>query len=205
MSLKKRIAIFISGRGSNMRSLIEACAKPSFPASVELIISNNPDASGLDIARKAGIATQVIDDYDFGNNRQAHERQINAALQTYHISTICLAGYMKILTPFLINQWSNKILNIHPSLLPAFPGLHTHKKALQKGVKIHGCTVHLVNEKMDDGPILGQAAVPVLSNDTEEILAQRVLAQEHILYPKALKHFLLGFDPDPSIDALING
>lgn len=205
MSLKKRIAIFISGRGSNMHSLIDACKKPSFPASVELIISNNPDAGGLDFARKSGIPTQVIDDRDFGKDRQAHERQINAALQYHHISTICLAGYMKLLTPFLINQWKGNILNIHPSLLPAFPGLDTHKKALQKGVKLHGCTVHIVTEKMDDGPILGQAAVPVFANDTEEKLAQRVLEQEHILYPTVLKNFLQGYGPDASAEAILNG
>lgn len=187
-----------------MRSLIAACAKPSFPASVELIISNNPDADGLDLARKSGVATQVIDDRDFGTNRQAHERQINATLQTFHISTLCLAGYMRLLTPFLINEWQNRILNIHPSLLPAFPGLNTHKKALRKGVKIHGCTVHLVTEKMDDGPILGQAAVPVVPDDTEQTLAQRVLEQEHILYPRALKNFLLEFEAEPSADSLIN-
>lgn len=205
MSIKKRIAIFISGRGSNMRSLIDACAKPSYPASIKLIISNNPDASGLEIARKSGITTLVIDDYDFGDNRQAHERQINAVLQAHAISFICLAGYMRLITPFLINEWKGKILNVHPSLLPAFPGLNTHKKALKKGVKIHGCTIHIVTEKMDDGPILGQAAVPILANDTEQSLAKRVLEQEHILYPRVLKNFLLGFESDSSSDFLING
>ena len=205
MSKKKRIAIMISGRGSNMRSLIDACAKPSFPASIELIISNNPDAEGLEIARKSGISTQVIDDYDFGNNRQAHERQINAALQAHHVTTVCLAGYMRLLSSFLINEWKGKILNIHPSLLPAFPGLDTHKKALKKGVKIHGCTIHIVTEKMDDGPILGQAAIPVLPDDTENTLAKRVLDQEHLLYPRVLKNFLLGFEADSTSDTLING
>lgn len=205
MSFKARIAIFISGRGSNMDALIAACKKPSFPASIELVISNNPDAAGLDTARDAGIPTQVIDHHKFGKDRQAHERQIDAALQAHNISIICLAGYMRILTPFLINNWEGKILNIHPSILPLFPGLHTHAKAIEAGMKVHGCTVHIVTEDMDEGPILGQAVVPVLPNDTEYTLAQRLLKQEHLLYPQVLKNFLRKEEPEPSVNALING
>lgn len=205
MSFKERIAILISGRGSNMDALIAACAKPSFPASIELVISNNPDAAGLDTARNAGIATQVIDHHNFGKDRQAHERQIDAALQSHRISTICLAGYMRLLTPFLINNWEGKILNIHPSILPLFPGLDTHARAIKAGMKVHGCTVHIVTEDMDQGPILGQAIVPILPNDTEHKLAQRLLKQEHLLYPQVLKHFLRKDEPEHSIEALING
>ncbi|CAI3923249.1 Folate-dependent phosphoribosylglycinamide formyltransferase PurN (PurN) (PDB:1C2T) (PUBMED:25013077) [Commensalibacter communis] len=205
MSFKERIAILISGRGSNMDALIAACAKPSFPASVELVISNNHDAAGLDTARDAGIPTQVIDHHQFGKDRQAHERQIDAALQAHNISTICLAGYMRILTPFLINNWEGKILNIHPSILPLFPGLDTHAKAIKAGMKVHGCTVHIVTEDMDQGPILGQAVVPVLPNDTEHSLAKRLLKQEHLLYPQVLKNFLRKEEPDINVDALING
>lgn len=205
MSLKQRVAIFISGRGSNMHSLITASKKPSFPASIELVISNNPDATGLDTARDSGIATQVVDDRMFGKDRQGHERQINAALQAHQISTICLAGYMRLLSPFLITNWKGKILNIHPSLLPLFPGLNTHEKAIQAGVKLHGCTVHIVTEEMDRGLILGQAAVPVLPNDTSETLANRVLQQEHLLYPKVLQNFLRGDEAEPTGDSLING
>ncbi|CAK7193241.1 Phosphoribosylglycinamide formyltransferase [Commensalibacter sp. Nvir] len=205
MSLKERIAILISGRGSNMEALIKASQKPSFPASVELVISNNPDALGLDRAREYGIATQVIDHHDFGKDRQAHERQIDAVLQAYAISTICLAGYMRILTSFLINHWPNQILNIHPSILPLFPGLDTHAKALDAGMKVHGCTVHIVNEIMDQGPILGQAVIPILPNDTSLTLAKRLLEQEHVLYPRVLKRFLRGDEIETTADALING
>ncbi|MDI2113558.1 phosphoribosylglycinamide formyltransferase [Commensalibacter nepenthis] len=205
MSFKERIAILISSRGSNMDALIAACAKPSFPASVELVISNNHDAAGLDKARNAGIRTLVIDHHQFGKDRQAHERQIDAALQAHNISTICLAGYMRILTPFLINNWEGKILNIHPSILPLFPGLDTHAKAIKAGMKVHGCTVHIVTEDMDQGPILGQAVVPILPNDTEHSLAKRLLKQEHLLYPQVLKNFLRKEEPDVNIDALING
>lgn len=205
MSFKERIAVFISGRGSNMEALIKACQKPSFPASVELVISNNPDALGLDSARELGVTTHVIDHHDFGKDRQAHERQIDAVLQAYSISTICLAGYMRILTPFLINHWPNRILNIHPSILPLFPGLNTHTKALDAGMKVHGCTVHVVNEIMDQGPILGQAVIPILPTDTPDTLAQRLLQQEHLLYPKVLKRFLRGDETEATAEALVNG
>ncbi|CAI3924413.1 phosphoribosylglycinamide formyltransferase [Commensalibacter papalotli (ex Botero et al. 2024)] len=205
MTFKERIAILISGRGSNMDALIEACKKPSFPASIKLVISNNPDAAGLDAAREAGIPTQVIDHHGFGKDRQAHERQIDAALQAHNISVVCLAGYMRILTPFLINNWEGKILNIHPSILPLFPGLDTHAKAIKAGMKVHGCTVHIVTEVMDEGPILGQAIVPILPDDTEHSLAKRLLKQEHLLYPQVLKNFIHKEEPEASVDALING
>ncbi|ABI62936.1 phosphoribosylglycinamide formyltransferase [Granulibacter bethesdensis] len=185
-----RIAIFISGRGSNMRSLVSAARAPGFPGQVVLVLSNDPAAAGLDFARKAGIEALCVDHRPFGKDRQAHEQAIDEALHARGIELICLAGYMRLLTPCLVDRWQGKMLNIHPSLLPAFPGLHTHRRALETGVKLHGCTVHLVTQIMDEGPILAQAAVPVLPDDTEDALADRVLAQEHVLYPMALRNWL---------------
>ncbi|HEX2943518.1 MAG TPA: phosphoribosylglycinamide formyltransferase [Rhodopila sp.] len=184
--MKRRTAILISGRGSNMSALIAAGRQPAFPAEIVLVLSNNPDAPGLVTARNAGIAAQAIDHRPFGRDRSAHEAAIDAALRAADTEIVCLAGYMRLLTPFLVGAWQGRMLNIHPSLLPAFPGLHTHARALEAGVKLHGCTVHLVTQEMDAGPILAQAAVPVLPGDTEESLASRVLRQEHAIYPAAL-------------------
>jgi len=184
--MKRRVGILISGRGSNMTALLEAARAADYPAEIVLVISNRADAAGLARAAEAGIATRVIAHRDFGRDRAAHEAAIDAALREAGVELVCLAGYMRLLTPFLVRAWAGRMLNIHPSLLPAFPGLDTHARALAAGVKLHGCTVHLVTEGMDEGPILAQAAVPVLSDDTEEALAARVLAQEHILYPLAL-------------------
>ncbi|MFT8423416.1 MAG: phosphoribosylglycinamide formyltransferase [Gluconacetobacter sp.] len=185
-----QLAILISGRGSNMRALIDACAAPDFPARIVMVLSNRPDAPGLDVARAAGLRAEAIDHRPFGKDRAAHERAVDALLREAGVQLVCLAGYMRLLTPFLTEAWAGRMLNIHPSLLPAFPGLHTHERALQAGVKLHGCTVHLVTEVMDDGPILGQAAVPVHPGDTPDALAARVLKQEHRLYPAALLNLL---------------
>nr|WP_275943893.1 phosphoribosylglycinamide formyltransferase [Gluconacetobacter takamatsuzukensis] len=185
----------ISGRGSNMRALIDACAAPDFPARIVMVLSNRPDAPGLDVARAAGLRAEAIDHRPFGKDRAAHERAVDATLRAAGVKLVCLAGYMRLLTPFLTEAWAGRMLNIHPSLLPAFPGLHTHERALEAGVKLHGCTVHLVTEVMDDGPILGQAAVPVHAGDTPDHLAARVLEQEHRLYPAALRRLLR---PEPS-------
>ncbi|WP_317135306.1 phosphoribosylglycinamide formyltransferase [Nguyenibacter vanlangensis] len=182
--------MLISGRGSNMRALIDACAMPDFPARIALVLSNRPDAPGLEVARSAGLRTEVVDHRPFRGDRVAHERAIDAALRDAGAELVCLAGYMRLLTPFLTGAWAGRMLNIHPSLLPAFPGLHTHERALAAGVKLHGCTVHLVTEVMDEGPILGQAAVPVHAGDTPGQLAARVLEQEHVLYPAALRRHL---------------
>ncbi|WP_342628926.1 phosphoribosylglycinamide formyltransferase [Nguyenibacter vanlangensis] len=187
---RRPIAILISGRGSNMRALIDACAMPDFPARIALVLSNRPDAPGLEVARSAGLRTEVVDHRPFRGDRAAHERAIDAALRDAGAELVCLAGYMRLLTPFLTGAWAGRMLNIHPSLLPAFPGLHTHERALAAGVKLHGCTVHLVTEAMDEGPILGQAAVPVHAGDTPGQLAARVLEQEHVLYPAALRRHL---------------
>ncbi|GBQ67263.1 phosphoribosyl glycinamide formyltransferase [Ameyamaea chiangmaiensis NBRC 103196] len=190
---KRRIAILISGRGSNMSALIDACRDPGFPADIALVLSNRPDAAGLDAARQAGLAIAAIDHTPFGRDREAHERAIDATLRDAGVELVCLAGYMRLLTPFLTGAWAGRMLNIHPSLLPAFPGLHTHERALGAGARLHGCTVHLVTEGMDEGPIVAQAAVPVLPGDTPETLAARVLVQEHRLYPAALRRMV---DPD---------
>ena len=183
---KPRVAVLISGRGSNMASLVQAAREPGYPARIALVLSNNPDAAGLDVARAAGIEAQAVDHRGYGGDRPAHEAAIDAVLRQSGIEIVCLAGYMRLLTPFMVNAWQGQMLNIHPSLLPAFPGLHTHARALAAGAKLHGCTVHCVTEQMDCGPILAQAAVPVLDGDTQDTLAARVLRQEHVLYPAAL-------------------
>jgi phosphoribosylglycinamide formyltransferase-1 len=188
------VGILISGRGSNMEALLRAAAEAEYPARVAVVISNRPDAPGLQIARARGVVATCVDHRPFGRNREAHERAVDAALRTHGVEIVCLAGYMRLLTPFLVTAWQGRMLNIHPSLLPAFPGLHTHARALQAGVLRHGCTVHLVTEEMDEGPILAQAEVPVLPGDDEERLAARVLAHEHILYPQALRRLIAEID-----------
>ncbi len=179
-------AVLISGRGSNMRALLAAAARPDYPARIVLVLANVAGAPGLAVAEAAGIATRTIPHRDFGRDREAHECAVDAALREAGVRLVCLAGYMRLLTPFLVRAWAGRMLNIHPSLLPAFPGLDTHRRALEAGVKLHGCTVHRVTEGMDEGPILAQAAVPVLPGDSEAALAARVLAAEHRLYPAAL-------------------
>jgi len=198
-----RTAILISGRGSNMAALLDAAAAPGYPAEVALVLSNRPDAAGLDHARAYGIEAICVDHRSHGRDRTAHEAAIHAELQARGIGLVCLAGYMRLLTPFLVDAWAGRMLNIHPSLLPAFPGLDTHARALAAGCKLHGCTVHLVTEVMDEGPILAQAAVPVLPGDDADALAARVLRQEHMLYPLALRLMAAGLpgwsDPDASL------
>jgi phosphoribosylglycinamide formyltransferase-1 len=192
MSGRERVAILISGRGSNMTALIAAARDPAYPAEIALVIANEPDAPGLATAEAAGIATLAIDHRPFGRDRAAHERAIDAALTEARIGCVCLAGYMRLLTPVLTTRWAGRMLNIHPSLLPDYPGLHTHERVLQAGETRHGCTVHLVTEVMDEGPVLAQAEVPVLPGDTPETLAARVLAQEHVLYPAVLARHVRG-------------
>ncbi len=203
---RTRVAVLASGRGSNMAALLDAATDPAFPAAIALVLSNRPEAAALDRARTAGIAALAIDHRPFGPDREAHERAIDAAFGEHGIELVCLAGYMRLLTPWLVGRWSGRMLNIHPSLLPAFPGLHTHERALAAGCRLHGCTVHLVTAVMDEGPILAQAAVPVLPGDTPDALAERVLAQEHRLYPAALAAVARGGPvPLPDADAsLVN-
>jgi phosphoribosylglycinamide formyltransferase-1 len=188
--MKRRVGVLISGRGSNMQVLLRAASDPLYPAEIVAVISNRPEAPGLGFARAAGVPALAIDHRPFRGDRQAHERAIDDALRVHGAELVCLAGYMRLLTPWLVAQWWGRMLNIHPSLLPAFPGLDTHARALAAGATRHGCTVHLVTETMDEGPVLGQADVPVLPNDTEAALAARVLAQEHLLYPWVLRSFI---------------
>ncbi len=203
--MTKRVGVLISGRGSNFSALAEAARGADFPAAMAVVIANDPSASGLTRAREAGIPAVCIDHRPYGRNREAHERAMQDVLLSHGVELLCLAGYMRLLTPYLVGAWQGRMLNIHPSLLPSFPGLHTHARALAAGAKIHGCTVHLVTDIMDEGPILGQAAVPVLRGDTAETLAARVLAQEHLLYPAVLKSFLAGGTIEPPAgERLIN-
>ncbi len=181
-----KVGVLISGRGSNMQALCEAAKDPAYPAEIALVVSNRPDAAGLEIARSYGAATLAIDHRDFGKDRESHEVLIDSALREHGVEWVALAGYMRVLSPHLVGAWSGRMLNIHPSLLPLFPGLDTHRRALEAGVKVHGCTVHLVSEGVDEGPIVGQAAVPVLEGDDEETLGARVLKAEHRLYPACL-------------------
>ena len=196
----------ISGRGSNMAALIDAARDPAYPAEIVLVVSNRPEAPGLTLAREAGVPAAAIDHRHYGRDRGAHEAAIDAVLHEAGTDVLCLAGYMRLLTPRLVEPWQGRMLNIHPSLLPAFPGLDTHARALMAGVKLHGCTVHLVTQAMDQGPILAQAAVPVLPGDDAATLARRVLAQEHRIYPLALKCFAAGSagEPAPAEAALAN-
>ncbi len=186
---RRRVGVLASGRGSNMAALLAAASAPGFPADIVLVLSNQPDAPALPHARAQGVAAVAVDHRPFRGNREAHERAVEAVLQAHGVELVCLAGYMRLLTPWLVERWAGRMLNIHPSLLPAFPGLHTHERALQAGCRLHGCTVHLVAAEMDAGPILAQAAVPVLPADDAATLAARVLAQEHRLYPAALAAF----------------
>ena len=184
---RKRVGILISGRGSNMDALIEAAKDKSYPAAIALVLSNRPDAAGLDIAHAAGIATEVIDHTVFGKDRAVFDGTMQVILEEHGIDIVCLAGFMRLLTPAFVAQWPERMLNIHPSLLPAFKGLDTHKRALEAGVKMHGATVHFVSAELDSGPVIMQSAVAVQAGDTEETLAARVLKVEHRIYPAALK------------------
>jgi phosphoribosylglycinamide formyltransferase-1 len=183
---RQRTAVLISGRGSNLKALIEAGARPGASAEVALVISNRADAGGLAHARAAGIATAVIPHRDHAT-QTAFEDAIDLALKEHAISVVCLAGFMRVLSPWFVDRWRDRLLNIHPSLLPAFRGLDTHRRVLEAGVRFSGCTVHFVRAEVDDGPILVQAAVPVRPDDSEDTLAARVLDAEHRCYPMALE------------------
>jgi len=183
---RKRVAVLISGRGSNMAALIEAAKDQSFPAEIALVLSNRPEAGGLATAKAAGIATAVVDHAKYGKDRAAFERAMQAQLVEHRIDIVCLAGFMRLLTADFVNQWLERLINVHPALLPAFKGLDTHQRALDAKAAIHGATVHFVVPEMDAGPIIVQGAVAVRNDDTEQTLAQRVLAVEHRIYPQAL-------------------
>jgi phosphoribosylglycinamide formyltransferase-1 len=183
---RKRVAVFISGSGSNMLALAKVCADPAFPAEIVCVISDKPSATGLEKASAFGIPTLAFERKAYASKAE-HEAAILAALADIQPDIICLAGYMRLISGDFIAPYQGRIINIHPSLLPLFPGLHTHERAIASGTRITGCTVHFVTEGMDEGPVIGQAAVPVLSTDTADTLAARVLTVEHRLYPLALK------------------
>lgn len=185
---RKRVGVLFSGRGSNMRALVEAARDPAYPCDIAFVLSNRPDAAGINFAQQANIPCKVIDHKGF-STREEFDFAVNAVLQGQALDIICCAGFMRIMTPVLIAPWAGRMLNIHPSLLPAYKGLHTHQRALDDGATEHGCTVHVVTSELDDGPIIAQTKVPVLASDTAEILQQRVLQVEHALYVKALATF----------------
>ncbi|WP_265020627.1 phosphoribosylglycinamide formyltransferase [Cognatishimia activa] len=190
--MKKRIAIFISGGGSNMVRLVEDMLTGDHAAEPVLVLANDADAGGLKKAAELGVPTASVDHRPFKGDREAFQAALNEQLDAANPDILCLAGFMRVLTESFVAPWEGRMLNIHPSLLPKYKGLHTHARALEAGDKEHGCTVHLVTPKLDDGPILGQAKVPVLEDDTPESLAARVLVQEHKLYPAVLRRFAAG-------------
>ncbi len=184
--MKKRVAILISGRGSNMRALIEAASAPDYPAQIVLVLSNVADAGGLAFAKERGIATEVAEHKNYAS-REAFDRAMDEKLAAAKAELVALAGFMRLLSTDFVEQWRGRMINIHPSLLPAYKGLHTHRRAIEAGEAFAGCTVHFVTPELDDGPAILQAKVPVLPGDTEETLAARVLAEEHRIYPEALR------------------
>jgi phosphoribosylglycinamide formyltransferase-1 len=184
---RKRVAILISGRGSNMVALIEAAKAADYPAKIALVLSNKTDAGGLARAQENGIAIEVVEHKPFGKDREAFDRVVQAKLEAHRIELVCLAGFLRILSPWFVAQWTGRMINIHPSLLPAFKGLHTHERALAEGATRHGATVHFVAPELDAGPIILQDSVPVLPGDTPDLLAARVLEVEHRIYPQALR------------------
>jgi len=183
---KLKLGVLISGRGSNLQALIDACAAPDFPAEIVLVLSNKPAVGGLERAEKAGIATDVISHKAFPD-RLSFDAAMTARLRQAGVELVCLAGFMRLVTADFVESWRDRLINIHPSLLPAFKGLHTHERVLESGVRFTGCTVHFVRAEMDDGPIIIQAAVPVLPDDSADGLADRVLAAEHQIYPAAIR------------------
>ena len=187
--MTKRVAILISGGGSNMVSLVKAMEDDAFGAKPVLVLANSADAGGLEKAKAMGIATEVVDHRPYVGDRAAFEAELHDTISKYRPDIICLAGFMRVLTSGFIDRWEGKMLNIHPSLLPKYTGLHTHQRAIDAGDTTAGCSVHVVTAVLDDGPLLAQAEVPVLTDDTAETLAARVLIEEHKLYPAALKVF----------------
>jgi phosphoribosylglycinamide formyltransferase 1 len=189
--MTKSIVILISGRGSNMEAIVEACSRESWDARVAAVISNRADAAGLGFAAAHGIATAVVDHRAFAS-REAFDAALAQAVDAHAPDLLLLAGFMRILTPGFVQGYEGRLMNIHPSLLPLFPGLHTHRRAIEAGCKVAGATVHFVTADLDHGPIVAQAAVPVLADDSEDTLAARVLAREHVLYPLAVRWFVQG-------------
>ncbi len=188
----KRVVILISGRGSNMAQIIRVCRQDAWPARIEAVISNRPDAAGLALAQAEGITTAVVDHTHYGRDRAAFDAELARTIDRYTPDLVVLAGFMRVLTDALVDRYAGRMLNIHPSLLPSFPGIKTHQQALDAGVKLHGSTVHFVTPTLDHGPIVIQAGVPVHADDDPTVLAARVLRVEHVIYPRAIKWFLDG-------------
>jgi phosphoribosylglycinamide formyltransferase-1 len=191
MAAMKNIVILISGRGSNMEAVVRAAQAEQWPARIAAVISNKADAKGLEFAAKHGIATAVVSHKDFPS-REAFDTALQETIDTFQPDLVVLAGFMRILTPGFVEHYAGRMLNIHPSLLPLFPGLHTHEQAIASGLATHGATVHFVTADLDHGPMVDQATVPILAGDTPEVLAARVLEQEHVLYPRAIRWFIEG-------------
>lgn len=188
----KRIVILISGRGSNMEAIVQRCAAEAWPARIAAVVSNRPDASGLAFAAAHGVATAVVDHRGFAGDREAFDAALAAEIDRHEPDLVVLAGFMRILGDAFVRRYAGRMLNVHPSLLPAFPGLHTHRRAIEAGCKAAGATVHFVTPELDHGPIVMQAVVPVLPGDDESALADRVLAAEHVIYPQAVRWFVEG-------------
>lgn len=202
---RRRVAALISGRGSNMAALLAAAENPDYPAAIALVLANRADAAGLAHAASRGVPTAVVESRAFRGDRPGFEAAMEAVLARHGIEVIALAGFMRVLTEAFVARWDGRMINVHPSLLPSFPGLDTHARAMAAGVRLHGCTVHLVTAGVDEGPILAQAAVPVLPDDTEASLAARVLAEEHRLYPAALGWLAAGLVRVEHGRALVSG
>lgn len=183
---RKRLGILISGRGSNMEALLKAAVDPAWPAEPVLVLSNKPEAGGLAIARNYGVEAVAVDHKPFGKDRESFERAVDAELKRTSVELVALAGFMRVLTPWFVNEWAGRLINIHPSLLPKYPGVDTHERALTAGDTVHGCTVHQVTAGVDEGPTIGNAEIDIKPGDTADSLAARLLKAEHLLYPRCI-------------------
>jgi phosphoribosylglycinamide formyltransferase-1 len=202
---RKRLGILISGRGSNMEALLKAAQNPACPYEPVLVLSNKPDAAGLEKARSFGVATKAVDHKPFGKDRELFERAVDAELKAANVQLIALAGFMRVLTPWFVNEWTGRLINIHPSLLPKYPGVDTHKRCLEAGDLVHGCTVHQVTAGVDEGPIIGSAEIDIRPGDTEDALAARLLKAEHLLYPRCLAAVAKGGGARRREDIVVEG
>jgi phosphoribosylglycinamide formyltransferase 1 len=202
---RKRLGILISGRGSNMEALLKAAQDPEWPCEPVLVISNKPDAAGLARARGFGVAAAAVDHKAFGKDREAFERAVDAKLKESGVELVALGGFMRVLTPWFVNAWAGRLVNIHPALLPKYPGVDTHRRCLDAGDFVHGCTVHQVTAGVDEGPTIGSAEVDVEPGDTEETLAARVLKAEHLLYPRCLAAVARGGGARVREDVVVGG
>ena len=202
---RKRLGILISGRGSNMEALLKAARDPACPYAPVLVLSNKPDAAGLERAGSFGVAAKAVDHKPFGKDRESFERAMDAELKAANVQLVALAGFMRVLTPWFVNEWTGRLVNIHPSLLPKYPGVDTHRRCLEAGDLVHGCTVHQVTSGVDEGPVIGSAEIDVRPGDTEDALAARLLKAEHILYPRCLAAVARGAGARQREDITVDG